>query len=204
LGASSVPEKRIRLDRGSNRFGPDAVSICRFVLAICNQPKTQGIRVMKSKLLGLLTASAALLASAAGPAQADNLRTSFTTVPQAWLGGAVQNVRLIDSGATSFGFTNPLTGFVAVTYTAECELIASSFSWIAITVLIDGTTVIPSGSDAAFCSGRGTGVGGGWSRNSITVVRGLAAGNHTVAVRAQVFGTHTGARLDDTTILVAR
>ncbi len=159
---------------------------------------------MKSKLLGLLAAIAVLFAGAASPAQADNLKISFTTLSQIWTNNAVQVVRLSDGGSISLAFTNPLTGIVSVTYTAECQLIALPSSSLAITVLIDGTAVLPSGTDAAFCSGRGTGVTGGSARHSITVSKSLLAGFHTVGVRAQVVDAHTSARLDDTSILVAR
>lgn len=158
---------------------------------------------MKSKILGLLAAGAALLAGAEGPAKADNLESRYTTVSQVWGGNPVQNVRLTDGGALSFGFNNPLIGFVSVTYTAECEVIGPTISYVAVTVLIGGAAVVPSGSDAAFCSGQGANAGGK-SRHSITVMRALLPGNYTVSVKAQLFGAAVSGRLDDTTILVER
>ena len=101
-------------------------------------------------------------------------------------------------------FGNPLGGPVSVTFTAECQLVAGTASWLHVSVLIDNLATLPSGSDAAFCSGRGAGVQGGWARHSITVTRLLAGGAHSVRVVAAVTGPHTGARLDDTSIMVER
>ncbi len=191
-------------DEGPIYPGLDSISSHFVVLANSNQPATQGICVMKRKLIGLLAASATFFGMAAAPVLADNLNGSFTTNAQFWLGNTAQNLRLTPGGLTVLPFTNPLTGGVSVTFTAECELIGSSNSWLYITILIDSVVVPPTGSDAAFCSGRGGGVPGGWSRNSITVAKVLTAGAHAVGVNAQVSGVHTGARIDDTTLLMTR
>lgn len=159
---------------------------------------------MSRKFLGLLAATTLCLAGATMPAQADNITSAFTTAPQAWLGALSQQLRLTAGGALGLAFVNPLGGTVSVTYTAECQLNAASSSWLHVSVFIDGAIAAPSGPDAAFCSGRGVGVATGWARHSITVTRILAAGNHSVIVRGQVSGFHSGARLDDTTILIAR
>ena len=151
-----------------------------------------------------LAAATLCLAAVALPAHADNLNASLTTVPQAWVGNVAQNILLTTGGATFVSFGNPLGGIVSVTYTAECQLIAPPLSWLHVTVLIDNIVAAPTGPDAAFCSGRGAGVGGGWARQSITVSRFLGVGAHSVRVVGQVAGFHTGARLDDTTILIER
>ena len=159
---------------------------------------------MSYKSMKHLAAATLCLAAVALPAQADNLNASFTTEPQAWVGNVAQNIRLTPTGATFVSFGNPLAGIVSVTYTAECQLIASPTSWLHVTVLIDNIVAAPSGPDAAFCSGRGANVQGGWARQSITVSRFLGLGVHSVRVVGQVAGAHTGARLDDTTILIER
>ena len=151
-----------------------------------------------------LAAATLCLAAVALPAQADNLNASFTTEPQAWVGNVAQNIRLTPGGATFVSFGNPLAGIVSVTYTAECQLIAPAFSYLHVTVFIDNIVAAPSGPDAAFCSGRGANVQGGWARQSITVSRFLGAGLHSARVVGQVTNFHTGARLDDTTILIER
>lgn len=159
---------------------------------------------MTMKSLTLL-ATAVLGLSAFTPiVRADNPQQVFTTIPQNWLGAFPQSARLTNGGTVIVPFVNPLGGIVSVTYTAECPLIAAPTSWLHVTVLIDNVAVLPSGGDAALCSGRGAGVSGGWIRTSITVSRVLAAGNHTVTVNGQVTGAHTGARLDDTSLLVER
>lgn len=96
-----------------------------------------------------------MLVSSSCPAQADNLKSSFTTISQIWTNSVVQVVRLSESGAVVLAFTNLLSGVVSVTYTAECQLIAATSSSLVITILIDGTAILPSGPDAAFCSGPG-------------------------------------------------
>lgn len=159
---------------------------------------------MLRKLIGLLTAGGLCLAAASLPAQADNITSSFTTVPQSWLGALPQSLRLTPGGAITVPFANPIPGTVSVTYTAECQLNAASSSWLHVSVVIDGAVTPPSGPDAAFCSGRGVGVATGWARHSITVTRVLAAGVHSVSVRGQVAGAHAGARIDDSTILISR
>jgi hypothetical protein len=151
-----------------------------------------------------LAGAALFLVAAAAPGQADNLQQSFATVPQAWAGPAAQNIRLNNGGLVLLPFANPLAGIVSVTFNAECQLIAAPTSYISISVIIDGVATPPSGSDAALCSGRGAGLPGGWVRGSFTVNRPLAAGGHNVRVTAQVFGAHTGARIDDVTIMVER
>ena len=87
---------------------------------------------MKSKLLGLLAAGAALLGGATGPAQADNLRAANTTIAQFWTDNLQQDVRLNDNGLLNLRFTNPLAGLVSVTYTAEVQLLANQASFMAI------------------------------------------------------------------------
>lgn len=148
------------------------------------------------------------LAAFALPAKADNLQHAITTIPQAWTGPARQNIRLNDGGALVISFSNPLAGFVSVTFNAECSLIGLQSSYIAVTILIDDVVIPPSGFDAAFCSGRGTNTAGGLSRNSFTVNRLLPAGVHSVKVFAQALtalvGSQLSARLDDVTILVER
>lgn len=159
---------------------------------------------MSFKATKRLAVAAVCLAAVALPAKADNLVSNFTVAPQSWLGNVAQNIRLSTGGAFIVGFGNPLGGPVSVTFTAECQLVAGTGSYLHVSVLIDNVVTPPSGSDAAFCSGRGAGVQGGWARNSITVTRLLGAGAHSVRVVAAVSGPHTGARLDDTTIMVER
>ncbi len=159
---------------------------------------------MSRKIFGILAAATLGVAAASLPVRADNLTANFTTIPQSWVGNAAQNIRLSPAGALVLPFVNPLAGTVSVTYTAECQLIAASTSWLHVTVLIDNVVVVPTGPDAAFCSGRGIGVSGGWARQSVTVSRLLGAGPHNVRVLGQVNGVHTSARLDDTTVLIER
>lgn len=159
---------------------------------------------MSYKSMKLFAAATLCLAAVTLPAKADNLAANFTAIPQAWVGNAPQNIRLSPGGAFVVPFANPLPGIVSVTYTAECQLIAASTSWLHVTVLIDNTVAVPTGPDAAFCSGRGAGLGGGWARQSVTVSRAMAAGAHSVRILGQVSGVHTGARLDDTTVLIER
>lgn len=159
---------------------------------------------MSFKATKRLAVAALCLAAVALPAKADNLQFNFTTVEQIWLGNVAQNIRLTPGGAFLVGFGNPFGGPVSVTFTAECQLVAGTTSWLHVSVLIDNVVTPPSGSDAAFCSGRGAGVQGGWARHSITVTRLLGAGAHSVRVVAAVTGPHTGARLDDTSIMVER
>ena len=159
---------------------------------------------MSYKSMKLVAVATLCLAAVALPAKADNLAANFTVAPQNWLGNVAQNIRLTPGGALVQPFVNPLGGSVSVTYTAECQLIAASTSWLHVTVLIDNIVAVPTGPDAAFCSGRGVGLGGGWARQSVTVTRAMAAGAHSVRVVGQVNGAHTGARLDDTTVLIER
>ena len=159
---------------------------------------------MSFKATKRLAVAALCLAAVALPAKADNLVSNFTVAPQSWLGNLSQGIRLSPGGAIVVPFGNPLGGPVSVTFTAECQLVAGTTSWLHVSVLIDNAVTPPSGSDAAFCSGRGAGVQGGWARHSITVTRLLGAGAHSVRVIAAVSGLHTGARLDDTTIMVER
>ena len=159
---------------------------------------------MSFKATKRLAVAALCLAAVALPAKADNLASNFTVAPQSWLGNVAQNIRLSPGGAFIVPFGNPLGGPVSVTFTAECQLVAGTTSWLHVSVLIDNLVTPPSGSDAAFCSGRGAGVQGGWARHSITVTRLLGPGAHNVRVVAAVSGVHTGARLDDTTIMVER
>lgn len=159
---------------------------------------------MSYKSMKHLASAVLCLAALALPAKADNLAANFTVVPQAWVGNVAQNIRLTTGGLLVVPFGNPLGGPVSVTFTAECQLVAAPLSWLHVTVLIDNIVAAPSGPDAAFCSGRGAGVLGGWARQSITVSRLLGAGTHSARVVGQVSGAHTGARLDDTTILIER
>ena len=159
---------------------------------------------MKSKLLGLLAAGAALLGGATGPAQADNLRAANTTIAQFWTDNLQQDVRLNDNGLLNLRFTNPLAGLVSVTYTAEVQLLANQASFMAISIFIDGQLVVPPSGDTVFISGNFSVPSGGLASHSITVAKSLTAGVHNARVRAQVFGALSSARLDDTTILIAR
>ena len=94
---------------------------------------------------------------------------------------------------------------VSVTYTAECHLNAGTGSYIFITILIDNQPMTPTGPGDAFCSGRSGAVGGGAARRSITVSRTLLGGFiHQMRIFAQVSGTHTGARIGASTLVVAQ
>lgn len=157
---------------------------------------------MKSQCTAFLAVLS--LVTTTGPAQPDNLRATYTTTAQNWTGGAAQRVRLTTSGALDYAFTNPQLGYVAVTYTAVCSLNGHLTSWLAITVIIDGSIVPPSGQYARFCSGQGLNYGGFSERHSITVTKYLSAGLHSVRINAQALGEHVGALLDDTTLLIAR
>ena len=162
---------------------------------------------MKSKLLGLLAASAALLACAAHSAQADNLSIKYTTTAQAWTGSGSPLVYLSGGGVQSFVFTNPLAGYVSVTFNAECQVRGPTSSWLVLRAYIDGnfTAVPPSGGDTAFCSGSGnTTAAAAVSRPSMTVGKVLSAGSHSFAITAHVIGSHTQTYLDDTITVVAR
>ncbi len=159
---------------------------------------------MNVRTMAKAAVAAACLAAGSIPAQADILLTALTSQAQTWTGSDVKPVFLTNAANTALQFTNPTTGLVTVTYTAECRLIGNLSSYIHLTIFIDNSAVLPSGPDAAFCSGRGAGIGGGWAHQSITVSRNLAAGAHGVKIIAQVSGAHTGARLDHTTLLVVR
>lgn len=163
---------------------------------------------MNFKTIATAAVAMACVAAGAIPAHADILLTAFTSQAQTWTGVDAKPVFLTNSAKTALPFTNPTAGLVSVTYTAECRLIGGLGTYIHLTILIDNLVAVPSGPDAAFCSGRnaaGTaGTGGGFAHQSITVGRVLAAGAHSVKINAQVSSGHTGARLDNTTLLVVR
>ena len=158
---------------------------------------------MSRKLIGLLTAGGLCLAGATLPAQADNITSSFTTVPQFWLGNLPQVLRLTPANGVFIPFNNPFVGTVSITYTAECQLNGALSSYIFVSVFIDGVITQPTSSEAVFCSGQG-GTFAGAARHSITVAKVLASGAHSVLVRGQVVGVHARAHIDDSTILISR
>lgn len=157
-----------------------------------------------SRVLQKSAAAFATLGLLCNSALADNLAYSFNVNAQSWFTTLKQRVKLSNSGALQLAFTNPTAGLVSVTFTAECQLIAPTLSWLGVDIFIDGSIVEVTNGDDALCAGRGANVPGGWSRHSITVARVLAAGAHAVRVDAGTSGLHSGAQLDDVTLLIAR
>ncbi len=151
-----------------------------------------------------VAALAASLACTSIPAQADNIKFSFNQNGPFWFGNLRQDIGLNNSNAKVLQFSNPSSGLVAIFFNAECQLIGRPQSIVNVDILIDGTIVPVTNGDDAFCAGRGVGVEGGWARHSLTVARTLSAGTHSLRVKATALGVHTGARLDNITVLVAR
>ena len=158
---------------------------------------------MNFKTIAKAAMAAACVAAGAIPAHADILLTQSA---QEFYWQGINAVPVLPAGSiySTLPFTNTTAGLVSVTFTAECRVISALGTYIHLTILIDDVVAVPTGPDAAFCSGRGVGVGGGRAHQSITVGRALAAGAHSVKINAQVSGAHTSAYLDNMTLLVVR
>jgi hypothetical protein len=138
------------------------------------------------------------------PAKSENIKFSFNASSQSWFSVLRQDIRLTNSGSKTIQFDTAKRGLVAVTFNAECQLIARSQSSLNIDIILDQSIVAITNGDDAFCSGRGVGVEGGWARHSFTVAKELGAGTHTLRVKAIVVGDFSFARLDDITVLISR
>jgi hypothetical protein len=89
-------------------------------------------------------------------------------------------------GGTSFPVNLARNARVAILFSAECTAsTASASAWVDLDIRVDGIAVPESDdTDDAFCTS--TGGGADWVSSGIHVTQDLAAGAHTVEVRAQL------------------
>lgn len=91
---------------------------------------------------------------------------------------------------------------IAITYSAECA--ASGINgYVTIDVVVDGIVRAPTiGLSDRFCSSDQTAALDNAGYTSLTVPVSLAAGLHTVQIRAQTIGAGVVGNLDDTSLVV--
>jgi hypothetical protein len=160
-----------------------------------------------AKFAAVLSLSAAALPAVTAPASAVVAAFGFHTFSFTFSPPGSLLPIAIGAG-TSVAFTLPAQANVAVTFSAECsvEAPAGDFSsYVDVDVLIDGVAVPPTaGTSDAFCSANGTAGFDSWVRPSITVVKLLAAGPHSVSVFGRPSTGATRGYLGITSVVVER
>jgi hypothetical protein len=115
--------------------------------------------------------------------------------------GVNQTIPLTNGGATTLTFSGK--GRHLISYSAECE---TDGTWLSIEILVDGVAVAPTaGGSDAFCSDHNDNDSNdAWAVSHYRVATpNLASGNHTVQVRATVFGIASG-WLGDSALLIEK
>lgn len=93
------------------------------------------------------------------------------------------------TGATSVSFNVPSTGLVSFTFSAECLVVGNgpNLSWADINMIVDGASgspIPPTGTHIdAFCGTFGQG-SQSIQHPSISVVKNMTAGDHTIKIYA--------------------
>ena len=110
---------------------------------------------------------------------------------------------LTQGGATSVSFsTAAASTLIKLTYNAECGVLGTPQSWLAVTVLVDGVEANPkNNTDFAFCTAISTTAYlwvGAVRQSTIKV----AAGTHTVQIRVDLVSGATHWWLGDTSLVV--
>lgn len=104
---------------------------------------------------------------------------------------------------TGVSFNLPAPTRVVVTYTAECAVAGNGLGFVSVEIVVDGVPRAPTaGLDDRFCSSDHTPAADRPAMHSVSVPLGLAAGPHTVRVRATAPVAGAFAVIDDSTIAV--
>jgi hypothetical protein len=151
-----------------------------------------------------------LTAGAAGAEViATRVRTNDLIVPVDVCPGAGCPLVPLNNSATgtSMNFVTTVDNErIVIIYNAECTVTANSTTtWLALTILVDGNAVTPSGTDKAHCTSNNN--GSNWVSAVATAVVVVAEpGIHNVRIQAQILNGVAGntARLDDSTIVVMK
>ena len=148
------------------------------------------------------------LAVMSAPALADNLLILARPGNASFTSCATANIPLNPAGGIVFPFVNPVAGPVTITFTAECAVagpLPDQSRWVSAVIFLDGTTAcVPTSGLNALCSGNGTAALDGWVGASVTCVRTLAAGAHTLRIQKVAGGGATSCWISDTSTVVTR
>lgn len=125
-------------------------------------------------------AGVAALTMATTPVFAEILATGGTHVSQG-LGTGDTFLKTDLSGGTAISFSTTSNTKIWVSVSGQCAInFGSQPDFVDVDILIDGVQIAPTQANTAFCSGKGS------FGSAMNGVGGVAAGTHTVNVRARI------------------
>lgn len=108
----------------------------------------------------------------------------YRTTPQVFSDNVSHLLALTNAGAVSLTVTTTGTTQFVILFNAECSVKAFDEStYVDVDILVNGAAVPPShGADSALCTSTGDGALQHWVSASMSVVKTVGAGTHTIQV----------------------